>query len=66
MFFFRIATNVELTAGEAGPVRPGLRLACVTRRVSFSLTKNKKQCNLQTSKGSTFLTPECRVQVIDC
>lgn len=25
--------NVELTAGEAGPGRPGLRLACVTRRV---------------------------------
>jgi uncharacterized membrane protein len=31
--FFLVAYNVKLTAGEAGPVCPGLRLACVTRRV---------------------------------
>jgi len=31
--FSSVAYNVKLTAGEAGPVRPGLRLACVTRRV---------------------------------
>ena len=36
----RIATNVELTAGEAGPVRPGLRLAWVTRRVFLSERSN--------------------------
>ncbi len=29
----QMAPNVKLTAGEAGPVRPGLRLAIVTRRV---------------------------------
>jgi hypothetical protein len=33
--FSQVAYNVKLTAGEAGPVCPGLRLACVTRRVSL-------------------------------
>ncbi len=48
MVFFLIPPNVDLTAGEAGPVRPGLRLACVTRRVflsgkSLSLTATRLQ-----------------------
>ena len=40
--FSQMAYNVELTAGEAGPVRPGLRLAIVTRRVSLSESQTVK------------------------
>ena len=38
--FSQVAYNVKLTAGEAGPVRRGLRLAIVTRRVFLSERSN--------------------------
>ena len=51
--FSSVAYNVELTAGEAGPVRPSLRLACVTRRVfmsSNSLSKKQQHGKEESSK----------------
>jgi hypothetical protein len=42
MTFHRMGANVKLTAGEAGPVRPGLRLAIVTRRVLWISSQTVK------------------------